>query len=258
MKNTRMVMLCGLCAICLVAAILPAASALGNGTSWNENPEHIAAMQAGVAYAGAVGQAQMDGAVSYIGTLSNGAGTSQLSAIESQFSGTESSVQSMTAADQIRAAETQMSADRKGFMTAARGSLREYNGTGTALSESINASVMAQSGTIQSLKDTWWTARETARMDEFARNDQNRNSVLAKLTAKGVDVSQAQAVEDQIRQEGTALKAAFDSQDGNAVRAANQQLATLCSRFRDTVKGYRAVHPAGATTTPAAAVPATV
>ena len=258
MKNTRITVLCGFCMICLVAAIMPAASALGNGTSWNDNPEHITAMQAGVAYAGAIGQAQMDGAISYIGTLSNGAGTGQLSSLESQFTGTESSVQSMTAADQIKAADTQMGADRKEFMSTARGSLKEYNGTGKALRESVNASVMAQSAAIQGLKNTWWTDRGTARMDEFAHNDQERNSVLAKLTAKGVDVAQAQAVENQIQQEGTALKAAFDSQDGKAVQAANQQLATLCSQFRDIVKGYRTAHPAGETVTQTAAVPAPV
>jgi len=258
MTNTRMTMLCGFCMICLIAAIMPVASALGNGTAWNNNPEHITAMKANVAYTGAIGQAQMDGAISYIGTVSNGAGTSQLSSIESQFTGTESSAGSMTAADQIKAAETQMSSDRKEFMTTAKGSLKEYNGTAKALRESINASVMAQSGTIQNLRNTWWTDRETARMDEFAQNDQNRNNVLAKLTAKGVDVSQAQAIENQIQQEGTDLKAGFDSQDGNAVKAANQQLATLCNQFRDIVKGYRTAHPAKATVTPAAAVPATV
>ena len=68
-----------------------------------------------------------------------------LSSLESQFTGTESSVQSMTAADQIKAADTQMGADRKEFMSTARGSLKEYNGTGKALRESVNASVMAQS-----------------------------------------------------------------------------------------------------------------
>src|SRR5208337_17721 len=98
MKNTRMTMLYGICMICLVATIMPAASALGNGTSWNDNPEHITAMQAHVAYTG---------------TISNGAGTGQLSSLESQFAGTETSVQAMTTADQIKAAETQMSADRK-------------------------------------------------------------------------------------------------------------------------------------------------
>jgi hypothetical protein len=256
MINTRMTMLYGICMICLVAAIMPAASALGNGTSWNDNPEHITAMQANVAYVGTIGQAQMSGAITYIGSISNGAGTSQLSSIESQFAGTETSVQTMTAADQIKAAETQMSADRKEFMTDAKDSLPEYNGTAKALHEAVNASVMAQSGTIQNLRNTWWTDRETARMDEFTQNDQNRNNLLGKLSAKGIDVSQAQAVENQIQLEGSALKAAFDSQDGNAVKAANQQLCTLCTRFRDIVKGYRTAHPVTATATPAAAVTA--
>jgi hypothetical protein len=137
-----------------------------------------------------------------------------------------------------------MSGDRKDFMTTAKSSLSEYNGTAKALYQSVNASVMAQSATIQNLKNTWWTARETARMDEFAQNDQNRNAILAKLSAKGVDVSQAQAIENQIQQEGTALKSGFDNRDNNAIKAANQQLATLCGQFRDIVKGYRVAHPA--------------
>ena len=251
-------MLYGICMICLVAAIMPAASALGNGTSWNDQPEHITAMQAHAAYLGTIGQAQMDGAVTYIGSISNGAGTGQLSSLESQFSGTETSVQTMTTADQIKAAETQMSADRKEFMTDAKGSLPEYNGTAKALHEAVNGSVMAQSGTIQSLRNTWWTDRGTARMDEFAHNDQNRNNVLAKLTAKGRDVSQAQAVENQIQQEGVALKTAFENQNGDAVEAANQQLSTLCTQFRDIVKGYRTVHTVPATATPTTVVPALV
>ena len=96
-----------------------------NGTAWNTNPEHIAAMQAFVAYAGAKGQAQMDGAISCIGTISNGDGTSQLSSIESQFSGTAMSVQLMTTGDQIRDAETQLRADCKDFMTTAKSSIRD-------------------------------------------------------------------------------------------------------------------------------------
>jgi len=251
-------MLYGICMICLVAAVMPAASALGNGTSWNDNPEHITAMQASVAYVGAIGQAQMNGTITYIDTISNSAGTGQLSSIESQFTGTVTSVQSMTTADQIKAAETQMRADRNDFMTDAKSSLTEYNGTGKALRQSVNASVMAQSGTIQTLKNSWWTARETARMDEFAQNDQNRNNVLAKLSAKGIDVSQALAVENQIQQEGTALKTAFGNQDGNAVKAANEQLATLCGQFRDIMKGYRNAHPARGAPTPTVTAPISV
>jgi hypothetical protein len=124
MKHTQIILVGSLCMICLVLGVMPVAAAPVNGTSWNTNPEHITAMQAHVAYAGAKGQAQMDGAISYIGTISNGAGTSSLSSIESQFTGTVSSVQSMTTADQIQAAETQMKTDRTSFMTSAKGDLK--------------------------------------------------------------------------------------------------------------------------------------
>ena len=258
MKHTQIIIVGSLCMICLVLGVMPVAAAPVNVTAWNTNPEHITAMQACVAYAGAKGQAQMDGAISYIGTISNGAGTSQLSSIESQFTGTVSSVQSMTAADQIRAAESQMKTDRTSFMTAAKDELKEYNGTGKALAASINASVMAQSAIIQSLENTWWTDRQTARMDEFSVNDQRRNGVLSNLTAKGIDVSQAQAVETQIQQEGTVLNAALTSRDESAISAANEDLATLNKQFAEVVKGYRAGHmkkvKATPTVTPAAVV----
>jgi hypothetical protein len=143
----------------------------------------------------------------------------------------------MTAADQIQAAEAQMKTDRTSFMTAAKGDLKQYNGTGTALAASINASVMAQAATLQTLENTWWTDRQTARMDEFATNDQRRNGVLSNLTAKGVDVSQAQAVENQIQQEGTALNSALTSRDESAIKAANEDLATLNKQFATLVQG---------------------
>jgi hypothetical protein len=89
-------------------------------------------------------------------------------------------------------------------------------------------------------------------MDEFATNDQRRTGVLSNLTAKGIDVSQAQAVETQIQQEGTALNAALTSRDESAISAANEDLATLNKQFAEIVKGYRSAahtHRATATTT---------
>jgi hypothetical protein len=258
MKHNGILLIGSLCMICLIAAVIPVASAPVSGTPWNTNPEHITAMKAFVAYAGTKGQAQMDGAISYIGTISNGAGTSQLSSIESQFTNTVSSVNSMTSGDQIQVAEAQLREDRNDFMTAAKSSIKEYNGTGKALLASVNASVMAQSGTIQTLDNTWWSDRQTARMDVFATNDQRRNGVLSNLTAKGIDVSQAQGIETQIQQQGTALNAALTSRDESAIKAANEQLATLNKQFIDTIKGYRAQHasrPTATTTvTPAAVV----
>jgi len=247
MNHTRIVLIGSLCAACLLLAAMPAAAQPAGNSTWNTNPEHVAAMQAHVAYAGAKGQAQMDGAISYIGTISNGAGTTPLSSIETQFEGTVTSVQSMTAGDQIQQAESQLKTDRTTFMSTAKSELKQYNGTGKALEQSINASVMAQAATLQGLDTTYWTDRQKARMDEFAANDQKRTGILANLTAKGIDVSQARAVENQIQQEGSALNAALTSRDESAIKTANQDLASLNQQFAGIVKGYRAEHRARVT-----------
>ena len=240
MNHTRIVLIGSLCMICLVAAVMPvAASSVTADNVWNTNPEHVAAMQAFVAYAGAKGEAQMDGAISYIGTISSDAGTTPLSALETQFEATVTSVQSMTTGDQIQAAESQMKTDHTDFMSTAKSEVKEYNGTGRALEQSINSSVMAQSSTLEGLLNTYWTDRQQARMDVFATNDQKRNGILANLTAKGVDVSQAQAVENQIQQEGSVLNTALTNRDESAIKAANQDLATLNQQFAGIIKSLR-------------------
>jgi len=254
MKHTKIMLLGSCCLIFLIAAVMPAGAAGISANSWDTNASHIAAMQATVAYAGALGEAQMNGAITYIGSISNGAGTSELSSLETDFSGLVTSVTGMTSADQIKAAATQMSSDKKEFMSDAKDELKEYNGTGKALHESVNASVEQQAGTLATLKSTAWTDRETARMEEFATNDQNRNNILEKLSAKGIDVSQAQAVENQIEQQGAALQTGFDDQNAQEVKAANQQLSTLTTQFRDIVKGYRQSQHVSPTSTTTSAI----
>jgi hypothetical protein len=63
--------------------------------------------------------------------------------------------------------------------------------------------------------------------------------MLANLTAKGIDITQAQAVLDQITAERSPLKAAFDSHDQAAVKNIDSQLTALYEQFRTTVQGYR-------------------
>jgi hypothetical protein len=268
MNHTRTILIAGLCLFCLFLAVVPVAadqvgglpagsstsdtqtaSGQGGQNAWATNPQHIAAMQAGVAYRDALGQARMNGAITYIGSISNGAGTSQLSSDETQFTTAAASVQSMNSESQIKAAISQMGSDQKEFASDAKSALGQYNGNAGALKSSVNASVEAQSATLQGLKDTWWSDRQTARMDVFSTNDQRRNAILTNLTAKGIDDSQAQAVETQIQQEGTVLNAAFTSQDENAVKAANQDLATLTQQFAGIVKGYRTAHRSQGTST---------
>jgi hypothetical protein len=252
MTHYKTTILWSLCLVCLLGAVmLPASAAPVNGTSYRDSPEHIAAMKAYVAYAGEKTEARMDGAIGYIGTLSSGAGTDRLSATRSQYTGIVSSVQGMNTYDQIHDAETQMRTAGTDFTSAARTEVKQYNGTEKALAAAVNASVTAQAGTIASLENAWWTARTTARMDEFAANDARRTATIANLTAKGVDVTQAQSLESQIRDAGAALSAALASHDEKAVKTANEQLAALDKQFAEIVKGYHAAKVKKAKATPA-------
>ena len=220
------VILIGTVMLCMIALCIPAVSAADSGQSWSNNPEHITAMKAYVAYAGEDYQAMMNGAISYIGTISGSAGTSDLTGAEQQFTTTASSVQSMTTSEAIEAARTQMKGEVATFHTDTANDMKTYNGSESALHSSVNASVTADQATIDSLDTAWWTARETSRLDEFTHNDAIRNGAIANLSAKGIDVSKAQGIETQIGGLQVSLKSALDARDETALASVNAQLGT--------------------------------
>jgi hypothetical protein len=223
--------LIGTAMLCMVVLCIPFAGAADAGLSWSNNPEHITAMKAYVAYVSDDYQAKMNGAITYIGTISGPAGTGDLTGAEQQFITTAVSVQSMTDNVSIDAALTQMKGEVTTFHTDAANDMKAYNGSESALHESVNASVTADQATIQTLDTAWWTARETSRLDEFTHNDAIRHGALANLTAKGIDVSQAQAAETQIDGLQPSLKSALDARDEKALESVNDQLGTLDRQF---------------------------
>lgn len=221
----------GTALVCMIALCIPVVSAAGTGHPWTSNPEHITAMKAYVAYVNEEDQARMNGAIGYIGTISGSAGTGDLTGTEQQFSATAASVQTMTTNESIDQALTQMKSEIATFHTETENDLRAYNGSASALHTSVNASVTADQATIQGLYTAWWTARETSRLDEFTHNDAIRNEAIANLTAKGEDVSQAQAIETQIDGLQPSLKSALDARDEKALESINSQLGTLGRQF---------------------------
>lgn len=229
--------LIGAAMLCMIALYIPAVSAADSGQSWNNNPEHITAMKAYVAYVSEDYQAMMNGAISYIGTISGSAGTSDLTGAEQQFTATAGSVQSMTTNDSINAALTQMKGEVATFHTDTANDLKAYNGSESALRASVNASITADQATIESLDTAWWTARETSRLDEFTHNDAIRNGALTNLSAKGIDVSQPQGIETQIGGLQGSLKAALDARDEKALAGVNTQLGTLGTQFWEAIAG---------------------
>ena len=258
MKHTRIILIGSLCMICLIAAVMPVAAAPVNGTAWNTNPEHITAMQAFVAYAGAKGQAQMDGAISDIGTISNGAGTSPLSSIESQFY----RHRYVSAVDDHRRRDP---AGRDAVEVGPHG-LHDH---GKILAQGYTTAPEKRLGRVSTPR-SWHSQRrsrasrthggQTARPPAWMslRQTTSAGPVCFEPDCKRCRCLAGTGVENQIQQEGTALNAALTSRDESAIKAANGDLATLNQQFVSTVKGYRAAHAhratAATTLTPAAAV----
>jgi hypothetical protein len=223
--------LIGTALLCMMVLCVPVVSAADAGQPWSNNPEHITAMKAYVAYVSEDYQARMNGAITYIGTISGSAGTGDLTNAEQQFTATAGSVQSMTTNTSIDEALSQMKGEVATFHTDTENDMKAYNGSAYELHTSVNASVTADQTTIQSLDTAYWTARETSRLDEFTHNDAIRNSAIANLTAKGIDVSQAQGIENQIGSLQPSLKSALDARDEKALESVNSQLGTLGQQF---------------------------
>jgi hypothetical protein len=223
--------LIGTAMLCMIALCIPIVSAADSGQSWSNNPEHITAMKAYVAYVSEDYQARMNGAISYIGTISGSAGTGDLTGAEQQFTATAASVQSMTTNDSIDAALIQMKGEVATFHTNTANDLKAYNGSAPALHASVNASVTADQVTVGNLYTAWWTARETSRLDEFSHNDAIRNGALTNLSAKGIDVSQPQGIETRISGLQDSLKSALDARDEKTLNSVNTRLGTLGKQF---------------------------
>jgi len=199
-------------------------------------PEHIAAMQAFVAYPGEQFKAKMDGAIQYIGTLNGSASTGSLQSDEQQFPSTVSSVTSMTTSDAILQAmqtlKTQIAQVRTDLTTA----LTADKGSETALSASVNNAVSADQATIQSLDNAYLAARETSRLDEFNVNDARRTGILANLTAKGIDVTPAQSIETQIQGLDSTLRSALDAHNEDQLNDANIQPGEFNEQFTKEIQ----------------------
>jgi len=247
MRSRTRDLLTGLFVLSLITIAVPAVGASGSGQSWADNPEHIAAMQAFTAYSGQLFKDKMNGAIQYIGTLNGSVSTSSLQSDEQQFLATVASVQSMTTSDAITQAWGTMKDQIAQFRTDLKTALTAGKGSETALAAAVNSSVSADQTNIQSLDNTYWTDRETSRLDEFSYNDGRRTGIIANLTAKGIDAGPAQAIETQIQALQPTLKSDLDARnDGQLIQvnsqlnALNQQLATevesLAWQFRETTR----------------------
>jgi hypothetical protein len=233
----------GLALVCaLFTPVLASLTADGNpvpaskDTLAQDNPELIGPLKTHVAYVGQTQDARMDGVIDYIDTISDGTGSGSLREIQEDYMAVASSIPVMQTADDITDARTKLQRQSRLFAEETKHQIVTFNGSTDAMRAKTSASMQVVEDSITNLKESLWLAKDTARLTVFNQESEQRTAVLRSLTKKGIDVSQARNISEQIDARRTDIQKALSSKSVSALKAANQGLKLLNREFRTTVE----------------------
>ena len=111
-----------------------------------------------------------------------------------------------------------------------------------ARDEKALESVNTQLGTLgqqfwQAISADAWQSRETTRLAEFDKRTATLQNQLTNMTARGIDVTQAQSILSQITAERDPLKTAFDNHDQQALKTVDTQTDCAVRTVQDNRPG---------------------
>ena len=201
-----------------------------------DNPELIGPLKTHVAYVGQTQDARMDGVIDYIDTISGGTGSGSLREIQEDYMAVASSIPVMQTADDIADARTELQRQSRLFAEETKLQIVTFNGSTDAMREKTSASMQPVEDSITNLKDSLWLAKDTARLTVFNQESQQRAAILRSLTKKGIDVSQAKNISEQIDARRSDIQKALSDKSVRALKTANQGLKLLNREFRTTVE----------------------
>lgn len=206
-----------------------------------DSPENIAALKTHIAYVGTSQEARMDGVIAYINNISGSSGgVEKLQQIRDDYLEAAASIPVMQTADQINALRDDMCTQTRLFADEARVQVVIFNGTPEGMKQTADASIRAFDLSFNGMTDPLWLSRESARVTIFNRESEERNFTIRSLSDKGIDVTQARQIADQIDAKRSDLEAALRTRQGEAMTKANTGIKTLNQEFRNTVGTYRA------------------
>jgi len=220
----------------LIAAPLAAASTPANA---RDDPQLISGLKIHVAYYGELQQAQMDGTIRYINTISNGTGISALQNYEEDYMVAASSVPSMNSADDITAARDTMQTKSRKFSAETQVQMMKYGGKPADLGKWVNASVSQTEDSILRSNGTYWLAQNTSRLVVFNYYSVGRSAILQNLEQQGMNVTDARQVSETIDAQRPALKDAVLNDRFDALKETNSAIDEQNRKFRDLVTGYQ-------------------
>jgi hypothetical protein len=204
-----------------------------------DSPENIAALKTHIAYVGTSQEARMDGVIDYISNISGTAGVEKLQNIRDDYLVAAASIPVMQTADQINSLRDDMCAQTRLFAEEAKVQMVIFNGSPEGMRETADASIMAFDISLTSMTDPLWLSRDSARVKVFNRESQERNATIKSLSEKGIDITQARQISDQIDAKRSELESALRNKQGEAMTKFNTGIKTLNQQFRNTVGTYQ-------------------
>ena len=175
-----------------------------------------------------------------ITNISGGSGGVDLQMIEEDYLATATSIPLMGTVDEIYAARSNMGDLTGQFSEETKAQMQIFNGSTEDMRSSINDSIASVGESVDGVKGYAWRPANAARLQVFDLAVMKQNELLASLSSRGIDVSAAQSVADQIAAQRTVLVDALKNHDDAALTTTNAVIKSLNQQFRNDIATYRA------------------
>ena len=203
-----------------------------------DSPDLISSLKIHIAYVGQTQQARMDGVITYLDTISGGNRTSDLQNIENDYMDTVTSVPLMQTSDEIAEAREELRIQSQLFSETTKKKIITFNGSVDAMRVSISASENAVDSSYASMKDSLWLTNESARLMIFNQESHQRSVLLTNLVNKGINVSGAQNISDQIDGKRPLIEKALAENSASSLKTVNSSLKTMNRQIRASISEY--------------------
>jgi DNA repair exonuclease SbcCD ATPase subunit len=227
--------------------IVPTVSALPENTALSgsqnmiiqDNAELLSSLKTHVAYIGRLQQARMEGVIQYIDKISGGTGSANLQQIQEDYLIAAFSIPVMRTVDEINTARDEMRQQSILFADETNAQMSMFNGMTDDMRADANSNMHTIEGTFNSVMYSSWLASETTRLTVFNQSSERRTAILDKLSAQGIDTSQAKNLSEQIdAQQSEMENALLQNRDGE-LQPINSALKQLNQQFRNAIEEYQ-------------------
>ena len=183
-----------------IVSALPENTALSGSqnTIIQDNAELLSSLKTHVAYIGRLQQARMDGVIQYIDQISGGTGSAHLQQIQEDYLIAAFSIPVMRTVDEINAARDEMRQQSILFADETNVQMSMFNGTTDEMRANANSNMQTIEDSFNSVMYSSWLASETTRLMVFNQSSERRTAILDKLSAQGIDTSQARNLSERI------------------------------------------------------------